>query len=143
MLTKEKCENALDVLKEQYEYLKSMMKANYPFTIEMLENSYKCFEQLIKEHFEFLEVLKECGWDKLTPADLRVVIKASQYNAKQLNELRNQELLTFEEYEKEIAFLVSTIDKMAETLAVVSGFFDKEEIKNRYYYFSADGECGE
>ncbi len=142
-MNKEECEKSLNILKEQYEYLEHMMKANYPFTIEMLENSYRCFEQLYKEHFEFLEVLKECGWGELTPADLRVVIKAGQYNAKQLNELRNQEPLNFEEYEKEIAFLVSTIDKMAETLATVSGFFDKEEIKNRYYYSSADGECEE
>lgn len=147
MLNEEKCKQALKLLtfavirnysNTKYDCLsrKHILKSRYQRQHDMIE-------KLIKEHFEFLEVLKECGLGELTPDDLRVVIKAGQYNAKQLNELRNQEPLNFEEYEKEIAFLVSTIDKMAETLATRSEFFDKEEIKNRYYYFSEDGECGE
>lgn len=50
-LTKEECEKALNVLKEQYEYLKTMMSANYPFTIARLIDVYKCFEQLTEKHF--------------------------------------------------------------------------------------------
>lgn len=58
---------------------------------------YDAFKELIEEHFQLLEVLKECGWGELTPSGLRVVIKAGQHNAKQLNELRSNQPLKFQD----------------------------------------------
>lgn len=54
-------------------------------------------KDLIKEHFELLEVLKDCGWGELTPKGLKVVIEAGQYSAKKLNELRNPQPYKFED----------------------------------------------
>lgn len=62
MLTKEKCKEAVSILKDQHEYLYFNLRANYPFSIEMIRKVQDCFEQLIKEHFdpvEKIEWLKE------------------------------------------------------------------------------------
>lgn len=66
MLSKEECEVALDDLKIQHDYLASNMHYNYPFSIWKLQTIQKCFENLIKEHFEpqayKFEDLKERMW---------------------------------------------------------------------------------
>lgn len=51
-LTKEECEKALSVLKEQHDYLSFMLHSNYPYSIAMLNEVQNCFEQLINEHFD-------------------------------------------------------------------------------------------
>jgi hypothetical protein len=91
-LTKEECEKAYSDIKTANDYPAS--KYNDTRVIDFALNT---FEQLIKEHFELLDVLKDCGWGELTPEGLRVVIEASQYNAKKLNELRSNPPLKFEE----------------------------------------------
>lgn len=52
MPTKEESLNALNILKEQHDYLSFNMKSNYPFSIEMLSKVQNCFEGLISEHFD-------------------------------------------------------------------------------------------
>lgn len=65
-LTKEECEKALSVLKEQHDYLSFMLHSNYPYSIEMIKIVQSCFEQLINEHFDNpplkFEELKEGMW---------------------------------------------------------------------------------
>lgn len=101
MLNEEECEKALKSL--TFAVIRNYSNTKFDFVSrkQILKSRYQrqhdMIEKLIKEHFEFLEVLKECGLGELTPADLRVVIKAGQYNAKQLNELRNPKPLKFEE----------------------------------------------
>ena len=96
MLDKEECEKALETLN----YLGDF-KDGTPALLENEEpKAYGVIKQLIKEHFELLEVLKDCGWGELTPKELKVVIEACQYNAKKLNELRNAQPYKFDELKK-------------------------------------------
>ena len=57
----DKYKKALDILKEQHDYLASNMHYNYPFSIEMLKKVQSCFENLIEEH----EKLKFAHFKKL------------------------------------------------------------------------------
>ena len=52
--------------------------------------------QLIKEHFELIEILKEVGWSGFGLDELKTIIKAGQYNAEKLNSLRNPQPYKFE-----------------------------------------------
>lgn len=97
MLSKEECEKALDVLKEQHDYLCFNMRNNYPYSIEMIKMVQDCFEQLIEEHFELVETLKEVGWSGFGLDELKTIIKAGQYNAEKLNSLRNPQPYKFED----------------------------------------------
>lgn len=93
--TEEKCIEAVDDIEYDLCELETIKTGVDVFCIynERLE----IIRDLIKEHFELLEVLKECGWSELTPKGLRVVIEAGQYNAKKLNELRNPQPYKFED----------------------------------------------
>lgn len=92
-MTKEECEKALETLN----YLGDF-KDGAPALLENEEpKAYGVIKQLIKEHFELLEVLKDCGFGELTPKGLKVVIEAGQYSSKKLNELRNPQPYKLEE----------------------------------------------
>lgn len=54
-LTKEECIKALDILKEQHDYLSFMLHSNYPYSIEMIKTVQSCFEQLINDYFDLVE----------------------------------------------------------------------------------------
>lgn len=54
-LTREECENRLDILKTQYDYLNKNLRSNYPYTIEMIQEVIECFESLINENFYLKE----------------------------------------------------------------------------------------
>lgn len=96
MLTKEEYEKALNSFCDncKYGYDCKIMK-KYNGCVQM-----NTLNQLIKEHFEILEVLKDCGFGGLTPKGLKVVIEAGQYSSKKLNELRNPQPYKFEELKK-------------------------------------------
>ena len=96
MLSKEKCEKALNSFCDncKYGYDCKIMK-KYNGCVQM-----NTLNQLIKEHFEILEVLKDCGFGELTSKGLKVVIEAGQYSSKKLNELRNPQPYKFEELKK-------------------------------------------
>lgn len=96
MLNKEECEKALEILNYVGDY-----KDGTPALLENTEPlAYGVIRQLIKEHFELLEVLIDCGFGELTPKGLKVVIEAGQYSSKKLNELRNPQPYKFEELKK-------------------------------------------
>ena len=90
ILNKEQCEKSLRVLKKQYKYLKTNMGANYPYTIELLTNVYRCFEQLIKEHFELVELLKKHELQGLSIKELDAWFDRSLWHVNKVNELSNQ-----------------------------------------------------
>ena len=94
-LTEEKCIEAVDDIEYDLCELETIKTGVVVFCI--YNESLEIIRDLIKEHFELLEVLKECGWSELTPKGLRVVIEAGQYNAKKLNELRNPQPYKFED----------------------------------------------
>ena len=75
-MTKEECLQALDILKVQHDYLCINLNANYPYTIEMIDRVQKCFEKLIKEHFELKEVLKKYKLDNLTNNELGFMLES-------------------------------------------------------------------
>ena len=83
-LTEEKCVEAVDDIEYDLCELETIKTGTAVFCI--YNESLEIIRDLIKEHFELLEVLKECGWSELTPKGLRVVIEAGQYNAKKLND---------------------------------------------------------
>ena len=58
--------------------------------------------QLIKEHFELIEILKEVGWSGFGLDELKTIIKAGQYNAEKLNSLRNPQPYKFEDLKEEM-----------------------------------------
>lgn len=133
MLDKEECEKALETLN----YLGDF-KDGTPALLENEEpKAYGVIKQLIKEHFELLEVLKDCGWGELTPKELKVVIEACQYNVKKLNELRNAQPYKFDELKKGMWVWMVWFKEGAE-----KGEFAK--ILNTYttppYYNDEDGE---
>lgn len=96
MLTKEEYEKALNSFCDncKYGYDCKIMK-KYNGCVQM-----NTLNQLIKQHFELLEVLIDCGFGELTPKGLKVVIGAGQYSSKKLNELRNPQPYKFEELKK-------------------------------------------
>lgn len=95
-MTKKECEKALETLNYVGDY-----KDGTPYLLENTEPlAYGVIRQLIKEHFELLEVLIDCGFGELTPKGLKVVIEAGQYSSKKLNELRNPQPYKFEELKK-------------------------------------------
>lgn len=93
MLTKEEYEKALNSFCDncKYGYDCKIMK-KYNGCVQM-----NTLNQLIKEHFEILEVLKDCGFGELTSKGLKVVIEAGQYSSKKLNELRSPQPYKFED----------------------------------------------
>lgn len=93
MLTKEEYEKALNSFCDncKYGYDCKIMK-KYNGCVQM-----NTLNQLIKQHFELLEVLIDCGFGELTPKGLKVVIEAGQYSSKKLNELRNPQPYKFED----------------------------------------------
>ena len=93
MLTEEEYKEKLDTLAR---YCSDSRTGIFPPRIE-LHDELNVFSNLIKDYFELLEVLKEFGCSELTPENLRVIIKAYQYNARKLNELRNPKHYKFEE----------------------------------------------
>ena len=98
MLTKEEYEKALNSFCDN-------CKCGYDCKIMKKYNGYvqmNTLNQLIKEHFEILEVLKDCGFGELTSKGLKVVIEAGQYSSKKLNELRNPKPYKFEELKKDM-----------------------------------------
>ena len=95
MLTKEECERALQNLRklEREDNFEKYNQVAPQISCDVLD-------QLIKEHFELLEVLKDCGLGELNPKGLKVVIEAGQYSSNKLNELRNSKPYKFEELKK-------------------------------------------
>lgn len=84
MLNKEECEKALDILKEQLDYLRFNMQSNYPYTISMIKNVINCFSKLIEEHFELIE-----NYEKLDTSDTsKEECTIEQYL--EIKELRNE-----------------------------------------------------
>lgn len=96
MLTKEEYEKALNSFCDNCKYgYDCKITKKYNGCVQM-----NTLNQLIKEHFEILEVLKDCGFGELTSKGLKVVIEAGRYSSKKLNELRSPQPYKFEDLKK-------------------------------------------
>ncbi len=119
-LTKEECIKALNILKEQHDYLLFHFHSNYPYSNIMIGNVQKCFEQLINEHF-----------DTIPTIDIEKFIEASE---KIKNEPLRPAVGVYEV--REIKKLEKALDKACELLE--KNVTKKQFCVDRYGEFTLD-----
>ena len=81
-LTEEVCQIAINEILEEISYCKEDADVND--CSEFID----ILQKLIKKYFGIIQILKQLGWNGFCIEELETIIKASQYNAKKLNELR-------------------------------------------------------
>ena len=94
-LTEEVCQIAINEILEEISYCKEDADVNdCSEFIDILQKQKK-------KYFGIIQILKQLGWNGFCIEELETIIKASQYNAKKLNELRSNPPLELEEMEEE------------------------------------------
>lgn len=59
MMNDKEIREAINTLKEQYDYLYTNMCGNYPYTLDKIKQVTKCFEELYKEYAALIEENKK------------------------------------------------------------------------------------